>query len=360
MCGRVVWIAATRASWTAFGQSYGVATTMEQRVNRGVGSTSEPSHSRGRSYVRDGVMAGMIGAALVAVWFLIYDAAREQPFRTPALLGAAAFQGAPPPEVAASPAPVLHYTVLHGVVFALIGVLIAYLMASAEHQPAFHLLLLIGLFCFEVTFLALLAWLAPSLLTEVAWWAILVANVLAAAGMLAYLLARQGHRARALLRGRWWPVAREGLVAGMLGAVVVAFWFLLYDAAAGTPLRTPALLGAVLFEGLRNVHAVAITPSLVMKYTLVHGAAFLVFGWLAAALLDLSDREPRLLFAVFMLFCCFEVFFFGLIAVLAEWLFEALAWWTILVGNLLAALAMLGFLWGEHRIALRRFLSARE
>jgi hypothetical protein len=40
-------------------------------------------------YLRDGLIAGLIGAALVAVWFLIYDAAIGQPFRTPALLGAA-------------------------------------------------------------------------------------------------------------------------------------------------------------------------------------------------------------------------------------------------------------------------------
>ena len=48
------------------------------------------SHSR---YFREGVIAGLIGAALVAVWFLIYDAARGRPFRTPALLGAATFEG---------------------------------------------------------------------------------------------------------------------------------------------------------------------------------------------------------------------------------------------------------------------------
>ena len=40
------------------------------------------SHSR---YLREGVIAGLIGAALVAVWFLIYDAASGRPFRTPAL-----------------------------------------------------------------------------------------------------------------------------------------------------------------------------------------------------------------------------------------------------------------------------------
>ena len=48
--------------------------------------------SRSR-YLREGIIAGLIAAAIVAVWFLIYDAARGQPFRTPALLGAAAVQG---------------------------------------------------------------------------------------------------------------------------------------------------------------------------------------------------------------------------------------------------------------------------
>ena len=46
------------------------------------------SHPR---YLREGVIAGLIGAAVVAVWFLIYDAASGRPFRTPALLGAATF-----------------------------------------------------------------------------------------------------------------------------------------------------------------------------------------------------------------------------------------------------------------------------
>jgi hypothetical protein len=34
-----------------------------------------------------------------------------------------------------------------------------------------------------------------------------------------------------------------------------------------------------------------------------------------------------------MLFCCFEVFTFAMISVLAHWLLETIAWWTILAGN---------------------------
>jgi hypothetical protein len=150
----------------------------------------------------------------------------------------------------------------------------------------------------------------------------------------------------------------EGLVAGIMGAAIVAVWFLLYDLAAGMPLRTPALLGATLFHGLREPSAVVITLPLVLQYTAVHGLAFIAFGWAAAGFLALADREPRVLFGVFMLFCCFEVFFIALIAILAERLLETLVWWTILPGNLLATLVMLGYFYRSHRVAWHEFLAA--
>jgi len=312
--------------------------------------------SRSR-YIREGIIAGLIGAAIVAVWFLIYDAAHGRPLRTPALLGAATFQGAPnPAAVPITTHLIVQYSVLHGVVFAMIGVLIAYLIVSSQREPSRLLILFIALMCFEVFFLALLVWLAHPVLGEVAWWGILGANALAAFGMLLYFFV--GHRALGrVLLGPWTRVAREGALAGLAGAAAVAGWFLLYDVAAGVPFRTPALLDAALFHGLRDAGALVITPWGVLQYTLVHVLAFVAFGWLAAGLLALADREPRLLFGFLMLFCCFEVFFFAMVATLAEWLFEALAWWTILAGNFLAALVMLAVLFRGHRMALREFLA---
>src|SRR5262249_12831779 len=102
------------------------------------------------------------------------------------------------------------------------------------------------------------------------------------------------------------------------------------------------------------------TLPLVLQYTAVHGFVFVLFGWATAGLLALADREPRLLFGVFMLFCCFEVFFVALIAILAEWLFDTLAWWAILAANLLAALVMLASFFRGHRVAWREFLAARR
>jgi hypothetical protein len=217
--------------------------------------------------------------------------------------------------------------------------------------------LFIALTCFEVFFLAVIVWLAHPVLGELAWWSILGANALAALGMLVYFFV--GHRALGrVLLGPWTRVAREGVLAGLAGAAAVAAWFLLYDLAAGMPFRTPALLGAALFHGLRDPGALVITWTGVVQYTVVHVLAFAIFGWLAAGLLALADREPRLLFGFVMLFCCFEVFFFAMVAALAEWLFASLAWWTILAGNLLAALVMLAVFFREHRVAWREFLAA--
>lgn len=312
-----------------------------------------------RRLARDGVIAGLIGAVIVAVWFLIYDAAHGRPFRTPALLGAAAFRGvADPATVSSTPGLVAQYTVLHGVVFALIGLLVAWLIVSAQRAPAGMLVLFIVLVSFEVFFLALLVLLAHPVLDEIAWWTILVANALAALGMVAYLLLRHRALARVLL-GPWTAIAREGLVAGLLGATVVAVWFLFHDLAIGEPLRTPAILGAVLLEGARDPSAVQVSVGLVARYTVLHGALFVAFGWLAAGLLAAADREPRLLFVFVLLFCCFEVFFGVLLAVLAEWVLEAIAWWTVLVANLLASAAMLGYFFRGHRMAVHAFLSAR-
>ena len=313
--------------------------------------------SRSR-YLREGIIAGLIAAAIVAVWFLIFDAARGQPFRTPALLGTAAVKGvSDPATVTPTPELVAGYTVLHGAIFALVGVLIAFLIATAQRQPSRLLMLFIALMCFEVAFLAVLWWWARPVVTALGWWTILIANALAAGGMVVYLFV--GYRSLGgMLFGPWTRIVREGLKAGLLGAAAVAVWFLLFDTAAGVPLRTPSLLGAALFHGLRDPSVLVISWPLVLEYTLVHGAAFIAFGWLAAGLLALADRDPRLLFAFIMLFCCFEVFAFAMIAVLAQWLFETIAWWTILAGNLIAAVVMLGCFFRSHRVTWREFLHA--
>jgi len=135
---------------------------------------------------------------------------------------------------------------------------------------------------------------------------------------------------------------------GLLGAATVALWFLVYDTTLGRPLYTPALLGAAILKGLRDPNALHISTAVVLGYSVVHGAAFILFGILAAILLAATEREPMLMLAVFVMFTCFEVFFFGLVKVVDEALLRSLGWWTIFVGNLLAATAMLVYFRARH------------
>src|SRR5947207_10805934 len=150
-------------------------------------------------------------------------------------------------------------------------------------------------------------------------------------------------------------VLREGIVAGLIGAAVVAVWFLFFAMARGRPLLTPGLLGAAVFQGVTNPTGLEITVANVLGYTLIHGLAFIAFGVVAASLMAISEREPTLFVAFVILFAAFEVFFFGVVGALGRSMLGALVWWAILIGNLLASLAMLWYLFRAHR-ALPRTL----
>src|ERR1700682_5916685 len=96
----------------------------------------------------------------------------------------------------------------------------------------------------------------------------------------------------------------EGVMGGTIGALAIAVWFLCIDVSMGQPFRTPALLGATLFEGLRDPAALHPTARVVLEYTLLHWVAFVAFGLVAAGLLAAGDRDPPPLLVVFMLVLC--------------------------------------------------------
>jgi hypothetical protein len=157
---------------------------------------------------------------------------------------------------------------------------------------------------------------------------------------------------------RDWKV--ESVLVGLTGAATVALWFLIYDAATGAPLRTPALLGAALFQGLREPADLQITTGAVLAYTAVHVAAFIAFGLGVAGLFALAERDRRVLFWLFMLFCCFEVFAIALAIVVREMLGHAIPTWPFLVANGLATVAMLGVMFRHSRRSPRELLVAGE
>jgi len=311
--------------------------------------------SEGR-IVREGVVAGVIGAAVVAILILVFDVASGAPLQSPAILGSAILRGIRDPNlVAVSAGPVLGYTILHGLGFIVVGLIASYLVASAEREPAMVLALLIFFAAFEVFFLALIAFWALPVLGVLAWWEILAGNLVASLAMLYYFHRRHPGLARSLI-GRWVDVVREGIAAGLLGGSVVAVWFLLYDSVRLRPLYTPALLGAAVLQGLRDPEQLIPKLDVVVGYTVFHFAVFAFFGITVAAFLLAAEREPRILLGVFVLFLCFQVFFFGFLEALDALLAGALPWWNVAIGNLLASVAMITYFFLGHRSLGTRLL----
>lgn len=306
-----------------------------------------------RSVLREGIWAGVIGAVVVAGWFFVLDIARGTPLLTPGLLGAAVFHGVNNPiGLAPSFLPILGYTVLHVLAFIAFGVIAASLIAVSEREPPMFVAVIILFAAFEVFFLAVVGAFGHSVLGALTWWAILVGNGLASTAMLLYFF-RLHQALPATLVGSWGGVLTEGVMAGLWGAVAVAAWFFAVDLIQAEPFRTPALLGSAFLRQTSTIPAVAL-------YTVFHGFAFVVFGVVASFLVAGAERQPMFVFALVILFTAFEVLFFGAIVIVASWLLDELAGWSIFLGNVLAAAAMLFYFFRRHRTLAQRLAHAWE
>ena len=116
----------------------------------------------------------------------------------------------------------------------------------------------------------------------------------------------------------------------------------------GQPFFTPGALGSALFLGSSDLTGVDVAFGTVAGYSILHIGAFVATGFIAAAIVGYAEDTPPLIIGAVMLFVAFEAFFMGLMALSAEFLLSSLAWWAIVVGNVLATLSMGSYLWVKH------------
>jgi hypothetical protein len=147
-----------------------------------------PAESRPSDVMLDGLFTGMIGALAVAVWFLILDLVAGRPLYTPALLGTVLLHGgvAASQGIVVQPLEIAAYTAFHFVVFVAFGLAVSYLMTLFEKFPIMFFVLLVLALCLQVGFFVLNIALGTELTGMLRPWTVIVANVLAAAGMAFY------------------------------------------------------------------------------------------------------------------------------------------------------------------------------
>jgi hypothetical protein len=168
----------------------GRGTVMTQPI--ATSSSGERSRHASWAILEDGALSGMVGASLVAFWFLVVDAIRGGPFLTPSLLGSVLFLGTSVEQVSGvSTVMVFAYTGLHGLLFLLAGTVIAWMFSTVERNPQFGLVLLLLFLLFQSIIFGFEVTLVPSLVGALGAWAVAVANLLAAIGMFWFLLRRR-------------------------------------------------------------------------------------------------------------------------------------------------------------------------
>lgn len=299
--------------------------------------------------VRNGIVAGLLGGTALIILFFFFDLAQGELFHTPVYLSGALLDrdGFEPGWFH-----LLAFTLLHYVVFAILGAGAAVLFEWATVPKNLFVGAAFGLFICSLIFYPALIITGSDILAAPAWPAVLSGNVLAGLVIVTYLrlVSDQPGVTGFLAQLKANKMLREGLIAGLIGASAVAIWFLVADILARQPFFTPGALGSILFLGAQGPEGVVISAGTVSGYTLVHFAAFIVLGTIMSGIVTQIERFPPLAFALLLLFVVFETFFIVMVAMLGSWMVEALEWWVVLLGNLFAAVVMGGYLWRAHPV----------
>lgn len=158
-------------------------------------------------------------------------------------------------------------------------------------------------------------------------------------------------------------VVRDGLVVGLIGYAAVALFYSFFDVlAARGPVFTVNMLGRALFRGVRDpailLFPVTIDRGALLAYNAVHLVVALAVGVFVTTLVARADEDPsRRRWTAAVLVAG------GVATILAVGLLSApirplLPWWSIVVANVLAAVAAAAWLAHQRPGVWRRMAFA--
>lgn len=143
--------------------------------------------------------AGFLGAAAVALWFLVQDSVRGRPLMTPSVLGQLFLLGKDHPVTTTVDfGAMIMYTVAHFAVFLLLGLLLAVLFRFCVDQPLARFAILVLFAVFELCFYVLINVVSSEVGALFPLWTVAGANLLAAGVMGSYFWLRYPELKRVL------------------------------------------------------------------------------------------------------------------------------------------------------------------
>ncbi len=159
-----------------------------------------------RTVWKEGTVAGLLGAAGVAGWFLVVDFVSGTPLATPELLGRSLFSVLGKGIALSFAGNVFGYTLFHCAAFIAAGVIVSAVVKASEKTPGVLVGLVLLFAVFEAGFYGFTLFLSEaSQLGSLAWYQVGAANLVAAVLMGRYLWAAHpelGERVEAALSAR--------------------------------------------------------------------------------------------------------------------------------------------------------------
>jgi hypothetical protein len=154
---------------------------------------------------------------------------------------------------------------------------------------------------------------------------------------------------------------REGIYAGLLSATTIAVWLFIVDSIGRHAFFTPDVLGSGLLRFLGAPRMGDTVAVHVAFYTVFHYVSFAIIGVIVAWIVHQARRTPAILAGFLIMFVVVEFGFYGLAAMLsANSVLGGIAWYQIMVANLLASIVMFGFMWMRHPELKGQFTEALD
>jgi hypothetical protein len=141
---------------------------------------------------------------------------------------------------------------------------------------------------------------------------------------------------------------REGLMIGLLGAVLAGAWYLICDTAAGRPLHTFNTLGGILLQGDVNPGTRAVDGGAVAGFLLLHFVLFVLAAMGLTLLAHLASRNLSLRMGVWLGVVVAFCFLTGMIFMLNVSTEDRLPLWEVLGASLIGVGSMVWMLWRRH------------
>ena len=135
----------------------------------------------------------------------------------------------------------------------------------------------------------------------------------------------------------------DGTMAGVIGASAIALFFLLIDTARREPLFTPSVMASALLRSEAPAQA-SVDLSMVAAYSVLHGAAFVAVGVLAAWATAMRHASVATFTLAIALFGTLEAGFLVTCIAVNRTLLDVVGVAPATVGNLLAAIGMAAYL----------------